>query len=122
MPRLSEKTIELTICSQISFYSGHLMTWFGLTQREEARAGFDACTALNGRLFIFQFKASNQIVRSGARRFIAPHIQMQKLQGICQGIRGVVYYVFPLIGNTDELVASPNVLDQTYVLDVANFV
>jgi hypothetical protein len=79
MPRLSEKTLELTICSQISFYAGHPMTWFGLTQREEARAGFDACTTLNGRLFVFQFKASNITTNRGARRFTAPHNQMEKL-------------------------------------------
>jgi hypothetical protein len=45
---------------------------------------------------------------------------MEKLQGICQGLGGVVYYVFPLIGNTEELVERPNVLEHTYLLDVAN--
>jgi hypothetical protein len=120
MPRLSEKTLELTICSQISHFSGHLMTWFGLTQQEEARAGFDACTEIHGRLFIFQFKASTVDTADGARRFQAPHGQLTTLQQLCDGIHGVVFYVFPLVGNTAELTEHPDVINHTWALDVAN--
>ena len=66
--RLSEKTLELTLCSQIATHLSRRMIWFGLTQDQEARAGFDACTRLNGRILILQFKASNKFVR-GARQF-----------------------------------------------------
>jgi hypothetical protein len=120
MARLSEKTLELTICSQVSVFSGHLMTWFGLTQRQEAHAGFDACTAINGRLFIFQFKASNFDTSAGARRFQAPHGQLTTLQQLCGGVPGVVFCVFPLVGNTAELSVHPDVINHTWLLDVAD--
>jgi len=120
MPRLSEKTLELTICSQISFFSGQLMTWFGLTQQQEAHAGFDACTAIHGRLFVFQFKASSVDTAAGARRFHAPHGQLTALQTLCGGTHGVVFYVFPLVGNTAELTAHPDVINYTWLVDVAD--
>lgn len=58
--RLSEKTLELNICAQATKYVGAQtnLLWFGLTQKQEACAGFDACTRLGGRLLVFQFKAS----------------------------------------------------------------
>ena len=73
--RLSEKTIELTFCSQYGRSCGFDMIWFGLTQKQEARAGFDACTRLGGRLILLQFKASNYVLRNGYRRFIFKHNQ-----------------------------------------------
>ena len=40
--RLSEKTFELNFCSQFAQLWGHYnIKWFGLTQRQEAKAGFD---------------------------------------------------------------------------------
>ena len=117
--RLSEKTLELTFCSQLSLRSGRLMTWFGLTQREEARAGFDACTSVNGVALFFQFKASNRITSNGSRRFIAPHQQMSALRNLSGAGLGPVYYVFPMIGNTHELSQSPDVLSKTWLLDAA---
>lgn len=95
------------------------MTWFGLTQRQEAQAGFDACTALNGRIFFFQFKASNHVTAKGFRQFRALHNQMIALKRLSRGIQGVVFYVFPLVGNTDEIALDPDVLRVTWLLDVA---
>ena len=53
--RISEKTIELNFCAQATFLCGLGLKWFGLTQRQEAKAGFDACGKLGGRLLILQF-------------------------------------------------------------------
>ena len=51
--RLSEKTLELNICSQISNLLANRVFWFGLTQKQEAIAGFDSCFKLKGRLLCF---------------------------------------------------------------------
>jgi len=93
--------------------------WFGLTQRQEARAGFDACAKLGGRLLIFQFKASNRILRSGERVFLAPHDQMAALRARVRSSVRSVFYAFPLIGTTRELSTKPNLLAQTWLLDVS---
>src|SRR5208337_5079867 len=101
---LSEKTIELTFCSQFSAQLGlRNMIWFGLTQAQEKRLGFDACTRLNGRLLILQFKASNKIVHPQRfvrprRRFMLPHTQLERLQNLAASFPRMVYYIFPNIG------------------------
>jgi hypothetical protein len=115
--RLSEKTIELNYCSQFARSSPHNVIWFGLTQRQEAQAGFDACTKVGGKLFLFQFKASSHSVK-GARRFHAPHEQMENLRKRCSVPRSV-FYALPLVGTTHELSSNPDVLNQTKLLDVA---
>jgi hypothetical protein len=120
MPRLSEKTLELTLCSQISFSIGRLMVWFGLTQKQEALAGFDACTAINGQLCVFQFKASSITTRYGERRFTAPHRQMEQLRELANGTPGNVFYVFPLVGTVNELTTRKDVINYTWLLDVAD--
>lgn len=120
MPRLSEKSLELTICAQMGHYAGRLMFWFGLTQSEEARWGYDARTRIGGRLCVFQFKASNYVTRTGDRKFKAPHDQMVQLRRLCGNRRGWVFYVLPLIGNTDEIVGMPDIIAQSWLLDVAD--
>ena len=116
--RLSEKTLELSICAQLTAYTSRRLIWFGLTQKQEARAGFDACTRLNGRLLILQFKASDHVLQSGARRFHLPHDQLTSLTARWQGWTRSVYYVFPLVGNTKELAANSDLIAQTRLLDV----
>ncbi|MDL4864229.1 hypothetical protein NPJ88_017985 [Halomonas elongata] len=118
--RLSEKTLELNICAQISsFLRGTAKPfWFGLTQKQEAVAGFDACAKLNGRLLVFQFKASNNVLKNGDRKFLAPHYQMSALSRVAGSAARSVFYAFPLIGNTLELKSNPNLLSQTWLLDV----
>ena len=44
--RIAEKTIELNFCAQLTARCRGLL-WFGLTQKQEAAAGFDACTRLH---------------------------------------------------------------------------
>lgn len=90
--RLSEKTLELNICAQMhSVVSPHTrLLWFGLTQRQEARWGFDACTRLGGRLL--QFKASNRMLRNGARRFQLSHRQLTALQRLAGSYVRTVFY------------------------------
>jgi hypothetical protein len=118
MIRLPEKTIELTFCSQVSFLSNHMMIWFGLTQKQEAKLGFDACTELNGKLFIYQFKASNLTV-NGLKRFSLPHNQLIALQSVCGIEKGLVYYVFPMVGNLSELTQYPDIINHSWLMDVA---
>jgi hypothetical protein len=80
--RLSEKTLEINLCAQLSQVLGGVI-WFGLTQRQEAQAGFDVCTRLGGRLLILQFKASSYDV-PGGRRFVLKHDQLLALQVRCR--------------------------------------
>jgi len=119
--KLSEKTIELNICAQISKSVRQKVLWFGLTQVQEARAGFDAATSLNGRVILFQFKASDTTMRStGARRFMFEHSQLQKLINRSGQRRRHVFYVLPMIGTTQELHSNNgNFISQTWLLDVA---
>lgn len=115
--RLSEKTLELTLCSQIAAHLSRRIIWFGLTQDQEARAGFDACTRLNGRILILQFKASNKFVR-GARQFRLPHRQLVQLRWRGRhSLRRAIYIVLPLVGSTQELAANPDVVSQTWLLN-----
>jgi len=114
--RLSEKTLELTICSQIGQSTKKNIIWFGLTQTEEARLGFDACAQLNGRLFILQFKASNKDV-SEARRFYLNHNQLSTLQKLSMKN---IFYVLPLVGNYDDLIMNPYVLKNTFFLELSS--
>jgi hypothetical protein len=104
--RIPEKTIEINFCAQLSSElsakQGVKTLWFGLTQTQEKIAGVDACTKIGGRLFLFQFKASNQVLVDGARRFYAQHHQMVSLQQRCRNGRSV-FYVFPDFGTTQEL-------------------
>lgn len=121
--RLSEKTLELNICAQVS---AHLkgrqnVFWFGLTQKQEAKAGFDACTKLGGRLLIFHFKASNNVLKKNSKRkFITPHEQLNALRKSAQNSMRSVFYALPNIGNTTEMYKNPDLLSQTWLLDVAS--
>lgn len=93
------------------------MVWFGLTQAQEARAGFDACTQLGGRILFLQFKASNTFVR-GVRRFHLPHRQLVQLRWRARRtLRRAIYFVLPLIGTTQELAANPDLIPQTWLLN-----
>lgn len=129
--RISEKTLELTFCHQIGSHLlfPHLVLfptpwpwrldiiWFGLTQRQEARLGFDLATRVGGRILLLQFKASNKVLRNGRRRFFAPHVQMQNLRNLCRGQRAI-YYVLPNIGVSSDLATNPCILPQSWFLDV----
>ncbi|MDH1662809.1 hypothetical protein N5E02_15545 [Stenotrophomonas sp. GD03777] len=120
--KLSEKTLELNICAQASRLLGakKKILWFGLTQKQEAKAGFDACTKLGGRLLIFQFKASNRLLRSNERVFLVPHDQLEALRNQVKSCSRSVFYAFPLVGNTSELKKNPDLLSQTKLVDVAS--
>lgn len=121
--KLSEKTLELNICAQISAYlpNSKNIFWFGLTQQQEAKAGFDACTKLGGRLLIFQFKASNHVLKKcGRRKFLAPHYQLTALKRLTGSCQRSVFYALPLVGNTLDIKRKPDLLSQTWLLDVAS--
>lgn len=93
--------------------------WFGLTQRQEARLGFDLAAQLGGRILILQFKASDRILSNGRRRFVSHHDQMVNLRRICRSPRAI-YYVLPDIGVTADLHRDPCVLPQSWFLDVSS--
>ena len=117
--KLSEKTLELNICAQwTSLPPWAPCLWFGLTQLQEARAGFDVCSRIGAKLLILQFKASNHFVRK-VRRFHAPHRQLQALQNNVRISARQIFYVLPDLGSTVDLAASPKVLGRTWLLDVA---
>lgn len=127
--RLAEKTLELTLCHQIGAilmpwrwapfpHGGPQPIWFGLTQKQEAEAGFDAATKLaGGRLLLLQSKAGHRL-KSGMIRFTAPHDQLEALQKRVRSHR-LVYYVLPGVTATRDLAAAPWLLARTWFLDVA---
>lgn len=121
--RVPEKTIELNFCAELTSLwaqQGHGVLWFGPTQKQEARLGFDTATRLGGKVLLFQFKASRRVLRTGERRFHAPHQQMLDLQHLCQNQSRSVFYVFPTFGTTAELLKSPSVLRNTLLMDVSS--
>lgn len=117
--RLSEKSVELNFAAQASHFLRQDLFWFGLTQRQERRAGFDIATKCQGHIFLFQIKASNYVKENGARQFRTPHHQLSALQTRTSTRRGV-YYLFPLFGSTHEIHNQPNILDRLRFLDVTN--
>jgi len=116
--RISEKTIELTFAAQCASFMSARPIWFGLTQQQEARLGFDACTRMNGGLVLFQFKASSNGT-SRLRRYTAPHDQLQHLQLLSRNFPSVsIYYVFPRIEDSTELAVNPDLISQCNVVDI----
>jgi len=128
--RLAEKTLELTLCCQLgSMLHGRRWwpephpfspqpLWFGLTQAQEARAGFDAATRLGNRqILLLQFKAGTQLAK-GQVRFTAQHHQLVAIQQRVRQHR-LVYYVLPEVTRTSQLNDGPWLLARTWLLDVA---
>jgi hypothetical protein len=115
--RVAEKSVELNLCAGVRALYGPSI-WFGLTQRQEARAGFDLATRLGGRLLLCQVKASDQVLRSGARRFVAEHDQMQRLRDRVRRTRSI-FYLFPAVGRTTEICGPDCFSSCSRLLDVA---
>ena len=119
--RIAEKTAEINFCAGLSRTSGFQIFWFGLTQKQEARAGFDVCTRVDGHLVLFQMKVSNNVSKRGIRRFSAPHDQMQRLRDRSGRSDRSIYYVFPEAGQTSEVCGPDCFVQCTQLLDVACF-
>ena len=100
--RISEKTVELNFCKGLPLVLGRDLFWFGLTQKQEAKAGFDACVKYGATLLLFQIKTSRIVLKNGSRRFLAEHDQMQMLRNQVKENRRV-YYVLPVVGTTPEV-------------------
>lgn len=79
--------------------------WFGLTQRQEAQLGWDAAETVGGVWTLFQIKASSRVLANGRRRFNAQHHQLTALMNEA-GHPFRVFYVLPMLGTTNELVAA----------------
>jgi hypothetical protein len=103
--RLSEKTIEVNFCSQMSRHLNAPAWWFGLTQRQERIAGWDVAANITGRWVRFQLKASNWVLLDGRRRFLGHHDQLAVLRARAS-VKHPIYYVLPTIGTTQELIAA----------------
>jgi hypothetical protein len=119
--RVSEKTLELNLCTQFSEHVQGRTLWFGLTQRQEAQWGFDASSKLGGQLIIFQFKAPKKRISEGVWRFQLQYRQLLRLQELHQGHGGErlsIFYGFPLIFSAEAFQEHPELLPQTWLLDV----
>jgi len=107
--RLSEKTLELNFCKGLPSVLGLDVFWLGLTQDEEKTFGFDHCTNAGGMLLIIQMKRFQKTMKkSGARRFDAPHHQMQALKKIdlflqSYGVPRLVAYAIPDASDSSHL-------------------
>jgi hypothetical protein len=94
--------------------------WFGLTQAQEARAGFDAATKLNGgKILLLQFKAGRGLARGGVR-YHAQHHQLAALQQQVRGRHRLVYYVLPEATRTSDLYRPRWLVESTWFLDVGD--
>lgn len=101
------------------------MVWFGLTQAEERRRGFDAATRLGGRAFILQFKTSTTVAKrgpqAGRRKFWCQHHQMDTLVRRYHHWTNACFYFLPNLGTTTELIAvHGDLLTNSFLLDVAD--
>ena len=120
MARVSEKTIEINFCAQFRMASGRPAFWFGLTQEQEKRAGYDVMTSTPGRLLILQFKASAHVLNTGERQFHAPHHQLTALQDRLKGSRDILY-VLPEFGLSSDLKKIGwDIVGHCWLLDVAD--
>ena len=110
--RITEKTIELTFAAQCAAFMPAKPIWFGLSQQQEARLGFDACTRMNAALMLFQFKASSKGTNR-LRKYTAPHDQLQHLQLLSRNFQSInIFYVFPRVEDSTDLTANPDLLEQ----------
>jgi len=100
--RLSEKSIELNFCRQMSALLGGPAWWFGATQKQESDAGWDISTRVPGAWVYFQLKASDRVLKSGERQFMGHHDQLLALRALAVNPLEV-FYVFPTLGNTVDL-------------------
>ena len=128
--RFSEKAFELSFVAQLTQRIGiKNALWFGLTQQEERRLGFDVAADLPGGLFIFQFKASNVLVPKpklgipsprSRRRFSLPHEQLENLQRLATEFPDSVFYVLPDLGTKQEATDDPDLIARSWFLRVAS--
>lgn len=117
--RLSEKSIELNFCRQVSALIGGPDWWFGATQKQESDAGWDISARVPGAWVYFQLKASDHVLKSGERHFKGHHDQLLELRGLAVNPLEV-FYVFPTVGNTADLAAAKfNLIPNLRFLDVS---
>lgn len=123
LDKLSEKTLELNFASQLNHRCGGKLLWFGLTQQQEAKAGYDIATRIGKSLFVVQMKASNHLLKSKERQFKVPHEQLESMLKLTLGGLPLpsrsVFYAFPVLGKTKDLADYPDVLGNTWLCDVA---
>jgi hypothetical protein len=120
--RVSEKTIELNFCSQLGALLGQPQWWFGLTQKQEADAGWDVAGKMGGRWLLFQLKASSHILSNGQRQFRCQHQQLESLRDRAT-MPLKVFYVLPSIGTTAELGAAGfDLVPNIHLVDVFDIV
>jgi hypothetical protein len=122
--RIAEKSIELTTCAQLGALLGKQMVWFGLTQAQERKHGYDAATNLGGRAFILQFKASTTVMKTALyrdqRRFQCQHHQMVELVQRFGAVPNSCFYFLPNIGTFSELESvKGDLINNSYLVDVA---
>jgi hypothetical protein len=122
--RIAEKSIELTACAQLGALLGKRMVWFGLTQAQERKYGYDAAANLGGKAFILQFKASTTVMKTkqyiGQRRYQCQHFQMVELVKRFGSAPNSCFYFLPNVGLFSELVGvNGDLLNNSYLVDVS---
>jgi hypothetical protein len=119
--RASEKTLELNFCAQFSELVRPKRTlWYGPTQLEEARWGFDTRSRLGSLCLLLQFKVL-KLHNEGIWRRRVSRRQLCTLQQFSQRHASEIagtFYAFPLISGHEELEQQPEVLPKTWLLDV----
>ena len=124
---MSEKSLELNVCAEliqcIRARTGcEGAVWFGMTQQQERRTGFDE-TAVNapGHSLMLQFKSPKATSTYDHHyKFSINRRQHEALERIVIGNPKAAYYVFPLYSKwTKVLDHSPNLIKDTWLVPVS---
>lgn len=134
---LSEKTLEINICAQLAEHIrakyGLRVFWYGLTQAEEAKLGYDTSFKVGALQTVFQFKAPKSLLtrtsyvrssgvsmKAGGYVYDVPHAQMQTLLGhVTTNPQIVGFYCFPTVFNVPP---SNFMLDKTLLVGLSGLI
>ena len=134
---LSEKTLEINICAQLAEHIrakyGLRVFWYGLTQAEEAKLGYDTSFKVGALQTVFQFKAPKSLLtrtsyvrssgvsmKAGGYVYDVPHAQMQTLLGhVTANPQIVGFYCFPTVFNVPP---SNFMLDKTLLVGLSGLI
>lgn len=134
---LSEKTLEINICAQLAEHIrakyGLRVFWYGLTQAEEAKLGYDTSFKVGALQTVFQFKAPKSLLtrtsyvrssgvpmKAGGYVYDVPHAQMQTLLGhVTTNPQIAGFYCFPTVFNVPP---SNFMLDKTLLVGLSGLI
>jgi hypothetical protein len=115
--RFSEKSFVMNFVSEYRPARGRAI-WWGLTQAEERRLGFDARVFEGGRGFLLQFKAVHDTTPAVAR-FHAEHEQMRILASHAV-LPQTVFYALTTVASWQDFVSQGlRVIPGAWLLDIS---